>query len=152
MSTAWNVLCLTCEEKEKEGRRLQSFYPVLPANGHDYTLSGAQDLIDAAELFAAFAERRHALHLRVSFFQVRQDHGTAIDVRWFLEHRGHHLIPRDEYGVCLGECGSQRGFPRDGTDAICRRPAKHAGAHSERREERATEIVPHSLCTVMDKG
>lgn len=55
---------------------------------------------------------------------------AAISIEWFREHRGHDLVPKDEYGRFSGQCGEPVICGECGSNQHCRLPSKHEGLHS----------------------
>ncbi len=53
--------------------------------------------------------------------------GYWISPEWFAKHAGHRLIPRDEYGRCLDECGKDMRCGACPATYRCRLPEKHDG-------------------------
>lgn len=128
MSDEYDVYCRDCDAH----LRLQ--------NVHQPQYIAA--LVSQAPMLARFAERVRDFraYLRTvpdSTVDVQLTAGIAdcpLDVGWFLEHEGHALAVRDEYGKLSDECGAHFRCPTCDMQERCRRPAKHEGVHRNQRD------------------
>lgn len=116
MSCDWDVYCIDCDKE-----------------------MGLQDWNHASDEVARVIAARDSLaavyralgdDVRVS---LEYDH-RFVFTKFLADHEGHRLIPRDEYGECLDECGARFKCNACGHSKMCRRREKHAGEHSEKRE------------------
>lgn len=119
MSTDWNVHCVDCNSTS----RFQD------ANHQDELMA---HLCKHAAAIAGLADlQKDAGSTNV---ELRTYYGL-VDVSWFLEHRGHRLVPISEYGDLLTQCieyvrcvcGSMR---------RCTRDSGHDGEHATDGPER----------------
>ena len=119
MSCDWDVWCLDCEEG-------------LGLSDWNHKSDAMLDIIRARDALAALADVRPDAY--ASGFEYWGSYKDLVPVGFFAKHRGHRLIPRDEYGQCLDECGEtivcshcKLGNSR------CRLPEKHEGPHAAER-------------------
>jgi hypothetical protein len=88
-------------------------------------------IIDAREVWERVAEV-HPRNLIVYEHEVLL--GYTLSAEWFLEHRGHTLAVRSEYGYLLHDCSAQFTCGECKTAHICRRKKGHEGPHSTTRD------------------
>jgi len=116
MSTHWDVHCRTCDK----GLGLH-------LNHEEGTMRW---LIANRETLAAFAENVKPNSEPGSWRDLMLSMGAgwsapSIDPKWFLEHRGHDLAPRDEYGGFSGQCGEYPACSGCGSRQRCALPIGH---------------------------
>lgn len=101
MSADYHIHCEACDERHPTETRREDDLLTLLSQRH---------LL--AEL-SEFADRLHDVSLKAEFGVVDLDAALW----WFLRHRGHRLVVRDEYGglhdqchqnIACGECGSRK--------------------------------------------
>jgi hypothetical protein len=105
VSTDWNVHCVDCNATHQFN----------DANHQDELMALLCKHADAIAGLAALTGAAGPTNV-----ELRTYYG-AIDVGWFVEHRGHRLVPVSEYGDLLTQCieyvrctcGSMRRCTRD---------------------------------------
>lgn len=78
MSTYWRLLCHTCTE----------YAEMDSIKSGDETIAMMVQLTDA--ILAVPGHENHDYGLHVDF--------TYVPIRWIVQHRGHELVARSEYG------------------------------------------------------
>lgn len=116
VSCDWRIWCLDCEE--------ENYFS--DANHQEELM---RKLIEQAPAIVAFAPALRALGGDVKF----ETYYGSVDPDWFEKHAGHRLVPRDEYGRCLDECGTRTTCSACEHPDRCRLPTKHEGEHSPKR-------------------
>jgi hypothetical protein len=133
MSTDYDVYCRDCDARLGLNNVRQSEY--------------LQALVSQAPVLARFAVQLRDLRAQLrsvpqNTVEVTVTAGPVVDVPfdvgWFLEHEGHALAVRDEYGILLDECGAYFRCPTCHVQERCRRPEKHEGAHRNQRDPEPT--------------
>jgi hypothetical protein len=97
MSTDYDVYCLDCKAEH-------GFYD---ANHKDELM---RDIIQYAELFANFAPiEASPLGIEIFVDNTARTNGSPlrVDLSFFAQHRGHHLVVRSEYGDIDDQCGKR---------------------------------------------
>lgn len=120
VSTNWDVWCEDCSDKL----------------GMDNCTSedSAWLLARNADAIAVFSEAQEALK------EVRWDCeadltrcGRIVDTAWFVRHRGHRLVPKNEYGRLATQCHAHVKCSACGHTQHCKRGRGHDGEHSATR-------------------
>lgn len=128
MSTDYDAYCLDCEEHLGLTNVRQS--EIISA-----ILIQAPRLARFAQQLRDF--RKYLCTIKGNTVEVGVTAGITdcpFDVGWFLEHEGHSLGVRDEYGRMLDECSVQFSCPTCRVHERCRRPVKHEGEHRNVRD------------------
>lgn len=108
MSTDWNVHCVTCNDT------------------HYFSDANHQDALMAA--LCKHADAIAALAPIAGHVEIQTLWGS-VDTSWFVKHRGHKLVPIDEYGHLLTACAE---YVTCGCGSMrrCTREHGHDGDHS----------------------
>lgn len=114
MSTDWDLYCCDCDEELGAPSSWPDRYVVLSS---------------AADLLAELAPHANRADLIVELSRQQ------VNLDWFVKHRGHRLVPRNEYGQCFDECGKDFRCGSCGHSKRCRRKKDHEGEHSEKRDD-----------------
>lgn len=117
MSADWDVYCLDCEE----------------GAGIENASCMAVEMMALCRKAAALAELMD-LAEDIDGFELKIAPYASVPVSWFLVHAKHRLVPRDEYGRCLDDCGESIRCDCCGSlGRRCRLPMGHEGPHSANR-------------------
>jgi len=126
MSCDYGVYCLDCEAN----------LGIQDANHRHQEMHALIKLAPAIVAFRRAMDREE---------DALQDSGLEIDVmvlwdkrldmKWFVQHEGHVLMVRDEYGQLHDECGEYFKCRACNHQERCRRPAKHEGPHAKERDK-----------------
>ena len=120
MSTDWNIYCATCGETHHFN----------DANHMNLTMRAlikhAGALADLAPLF------REPDTQLLQPPRIGSSWGT-IDPWWFEKHRGHELVPRNEYGGFEDDCEVHFKCGKCGATERCGLPVNHPGDHAKER-------------------
>lgn len=117
MSTDWNIECMDCRD-------------VLRFSDANHRSDLMQALIAHAPAIAAFNEL--ACDERIWTLDISTGYG-CLDTGWFKTHLGHRLVPVNEYGSYLDECGEEFKCSA-GEIHRCHRPKHDGDDHRQRRE------------------
>lgn len=124
MSCDWSLHCLDCDE-------------TLRFNDLNHWDEQMSALAKSGPAIAAFAPVIEALYKAGASPTLHLAWSRAeIDFKWFVVHGSHRLVPIDEYGRCLDECGVIFTCGACQHEQKCRRKQKHEGQHDHRREDR----------------
>ena len=114
MSCHWGVYCIDCDKVA--GIRVN----------HGEEL--CQQLVHDAAHIAALA--RAVEQVPCLDVNVMSTWGSDVDVEWFLEHEGHRLAARNEYGEFAGACSKRVDCLTCGASHSCTLPVGHEGSCS----------------------
>jgi hypothetical protein len=117
MSCDWNIRCLDC----KDTHRFDD------ANHRDDLMSV---LIKHAGAIADLAPLLREANA-ITDIAIRTSYGS-VDVKWFVTHRGHRMMPVDEYGALLDQCPEYIRC-ECGSNQRCQLKISHDGGHSPKQ-------------------
>lgn len=115
MSCRWDAYCLDCQESAGL------------ENGWNHASDDVLALCKHAHFLAQIRPR-----LGGNFELMRWSSEVPLD--WFAKHAQHRLVPRDEYGRCLDECGASFACAGCGHRERCHRKTGHDGDHGKERD------------------
>jgi hypothetical protein len=134
VSCDWDVYCLDCEsehgfsncnhedklmrELAKLGPRLKKLCELMPI------LDSLSDPPCSAYVCPRITLDADVIHPR-----------RWLHAAWWIEHGGHRLVARDEYGRCDDECGEHFSCGECGSSKCCRRMKGHDGEHKDKRDD-----------------
>ncbi len=138
MSTHYDIYCRTCskgldayEADQTEMRVLLRLAPALSFLGRAVAAFRASGSSEIRPDVPYFSEHLPKIVVQACRY-MGDDSGPAFDVEWFLEHAGHDLSVRDEYGAFDDECSKWMRCSECGDSHHCRLVKEHEGACSSR--------------------
>lgn len=126
MSCHYDVYCLDCDDN----------LGIQDANHRNKEMHALIKLAPAIVAFKRVMDREEdafqdsGLEIEVTILW-----GKRLDLKWFVQHEGHALMVRDEYGHLHDECGAYFNCEACNHRERCQRPARHDGPHSKERDK-----------------
>lgn len=114
MSRDWEIKCVTCD-------KVHGF------DDANHRVELMRHIIAHADAVAALAPLMATYAGYAGDIELRTNYGS-IDPTWFAAHRGHALLPVDEYGMFDGQCTKDVSCAACATRHACALCTGHTGA------------------------
>jgi hypothetical protein len=130
MSCDWDLFCLDCNEA----------HGFDDLNHWDDTLAlVAKHGPALADACAALLSLREACRVEETGawrieLELNLRTYARVNLEWFVKHGRHRILPKDEYGRLLDECGKYYTCPACKTQKKCRRTTNHGGDCLDQRD------------------
>ena len=110
MSTYWHIQCVDCDDR-------------LHFDNANHAEDAMWAIIKAAPLLTSLPDGFY-----LTYDGLYQGH---IDISWLAAHKGHKLIPIDEYGRLATQCQDYWTCSECAARHNCKKPLGHEGEHGK---------------------